>query len=183
MRNIFISLTLFIAFSSFTPVTVEADDHGKRNKHREGHHEQELQEDAVPTPTNDLYLTTCGSCHMAYPPGLLNAASWSALIQNADDHFGEVLSLDDADAQALENYLKEGAAEKTRGELARDISKDLGNKVVLRITDIPEIQKEHRKIKTEVLSRPSIGSLSNCVACHTGADRGVFDDDSVSIPH
>ena len=182
MNNSYILLTLAIAFSTFTPFAVEADDHGKRNRHREGHHEREYQEDSVPAPINDLYLTTCGSCHMAYPPGLLNAASWSALIQNADDHFGEVLSLNDTDAQELVNYLKKGAAENSQGELARDITKDLGNRVILRITDIPEIRKEHRKINTDVLSRQSIGSLSNCIACHTGADRGVFDDDSVSIP-
>jgi cytochrome c553 len=182
MRNLLVLLALTVAVSCFAPFAVEADDHGKRNKHRERNHERDFQDDAVPAPSNDLYLTTCGPCHMAYPPGLLNAASWSALIQGNDDHFGELLALENTDAQELENYLKENAAENTRGELARDISKDLGDRVVLRITDIPEIREEHRKIKGEVLSRQSIGSLSNCIACHTRADSGIFDDDSVSIP-
>lgn len=183
MRSVLTSLVLFVAFLAFSPVAVVADDHERHNKHREGHHERELMEDAIPGPSNELYIEACSQCHMAYPPGLLNEASWSALIQGADDHFGEVLSLDKADAQEIVEYLKEGAAENTRGELARDISNDLGNRVVLRITDVPEIRKEHHKINAEMLSRQSIESISNCVACHVGADRGVFDDDSVSIPH
>jgi len=182
MRKLFVFLALGIIVSSFLPFAVEADGHEKRNRHRERHHERECQEEAVPAPRNDLYVTICGSCHMAYPPGLLNAASWSALIQSADDHFGEVISLDDNDAQELKIYLRVGAAENTSGELARDISEDLGNKVVSRITNVPEIRNEHRKINTEVISRQSIGSLSNCIACHAGANRGVFDDDAVRIP-
>ncbi|WP_152512993.1 diheme cytochrome c [Desulfovibrio sp. X2] len=178
-----ILMVLAMFFSSLAPFAAEADDHGRHDRHRERHRGQELVEDAVPAPANDLYIKTCGSCHMAYPPALLNAASWSALIHGSDDHFGNALSLDENDAQELERYLKESAAENAPGELARDISEDLGNRVVLRITDVPEIRKEHRKIRAEVLSRQSIGSLSNCIACHTGADRGVFDDDSVRIPH
>ena len=37
-------------------------------------------------------------------------------------------------------------------------------------------------IQTNVLTHESIGSLSNCGACHTGAEKGIYDDDSVTIP-
>ncbi|MGE4297147.1 MAG: hypothetical protein AB7E47_03885 [Desulfovibrionaceae bacterium] len=159
----------------------EAGDHGERHRHREGHHEREL-EDAVPAPDNALYIATCGACHMVYPPGLLNAASWSALLRGSGDHFGEMLGLEDTDAALLDTYLRSQAAEATQGELAGDIARDLGARVVSRITEIPEIRKEHRKLPAAVVARKSIGRLSNCIACHRRADGGVFDDDSVSIP-
>jgi mono/diheme cytochrome c family protein len=33
-----------------------------------------------------------------------------------------------------------------------------------------------------VFVRPSVGSFSNCIACHTTAEKGVYDDDHVTIP-
>jgi hypothetical protein len=53
----------------------------------------------------------------------------------------------------------------------------------MRITDIPYIRKKHREINPGVLNRESIGSLSNCIACHTTAGEGIYDDDNVNIPH
>jgi mono/diheme cytochrome c family protein len=29
---------------------------------------------------------------------------------------------------------------------------------------------------------PSVKSAANCSACHAGADRGVFDDDALTLP-
>jgi len=58
----------------------------------------------------------------------------------------------------------------------------LGSVVPSRITDIPYIRKKHRKIPPNVIEGKSIGSLSNCSACHTKAEEGVYDDDYVIIP-
>ncbi|MBU0973733.1 MAG: diheme cytochrome c, partial [Proteobacteria bacterium] len=38
------------------------------------------------------------------------------------------------------------------------------------------------EISPDVLNRESIGSLSNCIACHTTAEDGIYDDDNVKIP-
>ena len=38
---------------------------------------------------NPLYQEECGSCHMAYPPGLLPGRSWEKLMTGLADHFGE----------------------------------------------------------------------------------------------
>jgi mono/diheme cytochrome c family protein len=160
---------------------VLADEH-KERKHSKEHHGEEAMEDALPVPEDGLYLSTCGACHMAYPPGLLNGESWSALVRGAGDHFGENLGLDEVDTQALETYLVAGAAENTPGELARDIARDLGSQIVTRITDVPEIRDEHHELSEAVLARPAIGGLANCAACHTRALDGVFDDDTVRIP-
>ncbi|MDZ7696298.1 MAG: hypothetical protein U5R49_04980 [Deltaproteobacteria bacterium] len=31
--------------------------------------------------------------------------------------------------------------------------------------------------------RESIGSFSNCAACHTTAEKGTYDDDGIQIPN
>lgn len=50
------------------------------------------------------------------------------------------------------------------------IVKRLGSEIPMRITQIPYIQKKHHEIGPDVLKKEAIGSLSNCSACHTGAD-------------
>jgi hypothetical protein len=64
----------------------------------------------------------------------------------------------------------------------RQIMRSLGNQVPLRITDIAYIRKKHHEISPNVLKRESIGSLSNCFACHTTAENGIYEDDNVNIP-
>ncbi|WP_459915644.1 hypothetical protein [Desulfocicer niacini] len=46
----------------------------------------------------------------------------------------------------------------------------------------PYIIKKHHEISQKVLNRASIGSLSNCIACHTIAENGNYDDDNMNIP-
>ncbi len=60
--------------------------------------------------------------------------------------------------------------------------KSLNGKTPLRITEIPYIQRKHRGIEPEVLNRKTIGSLSNCIACHTTAEQGNFNEGYVTIP-
>ena len=38
-------------------------------------------------PANPTYAEECGSCHLAYPPGLLPAASWAKLMAGLRQHF------------------------------------------------------------------------------------------------
>jgi len=42
--------------------------------------------------------------------------------------------------------------------------------------------EKHHDLDPTILDRPSIGSLGNCIACHTSADQGDYDDDYVVIP-
>ena len=52
---------------------------------------------AAATPVPPTYQQTeCASCHLAYPAGLLPAASWQRLMNNLPRHFGTDASLDPA---------------------------------------------------------------------------------------
>lgn len=123
-----------------------------------------------PAPVNSTWKTECGACHLAYPPQLLPARSWRALMSGLDKHFGADASLDPAAAAEIAAFLE------------RYAKRDRGVTTSLRITDTPWFQRKHRKISDAVWARPAIRSSANCSACHTGAERGHYDDDTVRIP-
>lgn len=124
----------------------------------------------------------CGACHVFYAPELLPAGSWRRILSAPDDHFGESLSIPAETAQEIAIYLEANAADRSSSKRAGKIMSSLGGATPLRVTEVPYILKKHHKISTDVLRRPSIQSLANCVACHRTAANGVYDDDSVAIP-
>ncbi|NQT55388.1 MAG: hypothetical protein HQ551_04095 [Desulfobacteraceae bacterium] len=73
-------------------------------------------------------------------------------------------------------------AEHSSAKRAVKIMRSLGNRRPLRITDTFYICEKHHEVPNSVLKRDSIGSLSNCSACHTKAEMGIYDDDYVVIP-
>lgn len=124
--------------------------------------------------TDTLTYNECSACHMAFPAGFLPARSWSAIMHNLENHFGEDASLDETDRQAIEDYLAANAADS--GNRSSKFLRSLNGTTPLRITDLRWWQNEH---DGEVSQRAwkQAGSKSNCSACHRGAERGYFDDD------
>jgi cytochrome c5 len=133
------------------------------------------------TPS-EVYQAECGSCHLAYPPALLPAASWQRLLGGLDDHFGENAELDPEMRAKLEGWLVEHAAESAGSKRGRKILRSLGGQVPLRISQTPYILRKHEDVRSSVFARPSVGSRAHCNACHAGAERGDFDDDRARIP-
>jgi aldehyde:ferredoxin oxidoreductase len=60
--------------------------------------------------------------------------------------------------------------------------KSLDGQTPPRITETPYILKKHEDISPDVLKRKSIGSQSNCPACHTTAKEGIYREKFVVIP-
>jgi hypothetical protein len=163
------------------------DDHDrgdeKRRYRKRYRNESEHYGTRYLTPANNPnYLEQCGACHFAYQPELLPSGSWEKILAGLDDHFGEFIELDPDSKKIIGDYLKVNAAEHSSAKRAVKIMRSLGNRTPLRITQIPYIQEKHHEISPEVFKRESIGSLSNCSACHKTAERGIYDDDSVAIP-
>ncbi len=135
------------------------------------------------TPANNpTYVQECGGCHFIYQPELLPFGSWKKIFDRLKDHFGEDIELDPEGKKIIVEYLKTNAAENSSAKRAVKIMRSLGNRTPLRITDIPYIQEKHHEISPSVIKRESIGSLSNCSACHTTTEKGIYDDDYVIIP-
>lgn len=125
-------------------------------------------------PSNPLFQGECGSCHVAFPPRLLDAPSWRALMGNLSKHFGTDASLDTVSRDAIEAYLIANASPRER--LGVD------GKPTQRITRTAWYLRKHDEIASGVWQRPSIKTPANCAACHREAEQGNFNEHQVRIP-
>lgn len=119
------------------------------------------------------YNAECGSCHMAYPPGLLSRKSWQNIMQTIANHFGTDASIDSKNRDEITTWLIKNAASQSQFNESG---------IQNRITTTAWFKSEHVKIKPEVWKRSSVRSRSNCGACHMEADGGIFHDTNVKIP-
>ena len=113
----------------------------------------------------------CGACHMAFQPRFLPAASWKLIMSQLDNHFDEDATLDEKTAQHITDYLTKHAGRDRR--FRRALKK---GKPPLRITELRWFVREHRH-EVSRRARKRAGTMSNCVACHRGAEKGYYDDD------
>jgi hypothetical protein len=137
-----------------------------------------------PPVTHKLTRDECGSCHMAYPAGLLPARSWVRMMGTLDKHFGEDASLPPAEVQEITRYLTANAADNPQATLRmRRIASGIARAAApLRFTETPYFGYVHDEVPSYVWKRAKIGSKANCIACHTRADSGSFDEREIKIP-
>jgi hypothetical protein len=120
----------------------------------------------------------CGACHMAYPPGLLPARSWAAIMANLADHFGENAELDAETTRGITDYLTSRAA-AAGNAVGRKLRGLQPSATPLRITELPWWRQKHDKrgrVAPATLVRRGAKRESDCIACHADANRGYFDD-------
>ena len=135
--------------------------------------------------TSETYKEECGAFHFPYQPGLLPAASWRKLLapRALEDHFGENAELDEGLRMQLLTLLEQGAADTSYYKRSRKIMASLDGETPLRITEVPYIRRKHHEIPARLIKpNDKVKSLSYCDACHQQADKGSYDDDTVSIP-
>lgn len=137
-------------------------------------------------PVNDtLYAKECASCHFAYQPGLLPERSWVKLMEDLENHFDTDASLDVEDNQKILKYLVDNSAEKfTNYKRSKKINRSIPKgETIIEITKTPYIIKKHREIRESLITQKEVGSLSNCMACHTTADIGSYSERDIDIPN
>ena len=120
-------------------------------------------EEGVPAIADDIVKKECGACHMAFQPQFLPADSWRKIMQGLQDHFGEDASLDEETTRHIGDYL------------ASHAGRSRGSKPVTRITELGWFVQEHSD-EVSSAAKKRAGSMANCVACHRGADKGIFED-------
>lgn len=118
--------------------------------------------------TDPLTLEECSACHIAYPAVFLPKASWNAILDDLGNHFGEDASLGEDAVAQIRAYLTGAAPERVRGV-------DNANPI-LRISELPWFRHEHGQWALDhAAADPDIGTISNCAACHRGAEKGWFE--------
>lgn len=138
----------------------------------------------VAAVNSPLYKEECGSCHMAYPPGLLPERSWKKVMSGLESHFGDNAELDADTAEKISLFLYKHSAEKSSYRRSRKIMQRMGkDDAPIRITETPYFLHEHDEIPSKMIKgNKKVNSLANCNACHSGAEKGLFDEDGVNIP-
>jgi nitrate reductase cytochrome c-type subunit len=139
-------------------------------------------------PVSDKqYQEECGACHFAYQPGLLPAKSWEALLNEKAlrNHFGANAELDKDALKDIRDYAIRNSAGNSWYKQSRKIAVATENgPTPLRITDLHYISRKHHEIPEKmILGNKDVKSLSFCDKCHTQAAKGVYDADTVNIPH
>jgi hypothetical protein len=119
------------------------------------------------------YTQECASCHLAFPPGLLPAASWRRVIDNLPRHYGGDASLDPALTRKLSAWLEAsaGAGKRAREQPPED-----------RITRAAWFVREHDEVSAATWKLPAVKSPANCHACHTQAEQGDFSERHIRTP-
>ncbi len=125
------------------------------------------------TPINTKWKAECGACHVAYPPRLLPAKSWKSLMGGLDKHFGTDASLDAATSKEILAFLETNASRR---------KPDPAAKPQLRITETRWFKSEHDEVPARLWKSPQVKSASNCMACHTRADSGDFNEHNIRLP-
>lgn len=123
--------------------------------------------------TNAKWKEECGSCHIAYPPKLLPAESWKALMGGLDKHFGTDASLDAATHAEISAFLLDNAGKRKRDATA---------KPALRISETAWFKREHDEVSASTWKSPTVKSAANCSGCHTQAESGDFSEANIRVP-
>jgi mono/diheme cytochrome c family protein len=127
----------------------------------------------MPAQVPPVYKQECAACHMAYPPGMLPAASWQRIMGGLERHYGSDASLTPEQVQQVSAWLQAhaGTYKRVREEPTQD-----------RITRSAWFVRKHREVDAAVWQRASIKGAAQCNACHTQAEQGQFDEHQVRIP-
>ncbi len=129
------------------------------------------------------FVAECGSCHTLYPPHLLSRESWSRVMDNLEDHFGDDASLDDKTRVSIRDYLLKNSAESSTKESAFYILQSLkGSENIIAVTQTPYWKKRHKNIDKTIFSSNEIKSKANCKACHSDIEKGLIEDVNIKIP-
>jgi hypothetical protein len=131
----------------------------------------------VLVPTDGAYLKECGTCHHAFSPELLPAASWRGVMQRLDDHFGDPARVDAATQRAITDYLIANAADRATNGQSRAIMGSLRpGEAPLRITQVPYIAGLHATVLDPLWNgTPRPKTLTECGVCHNDVKSGDFN--------
>ena len=130
---------------------------------------------------NQAWAKECSACHIAFHPSLLPAASWSAMMDDLANHFGEDASLDAATTADIKTFLTANAAEGW-DTLPANRLRNVNPDKPLEITATRFWTFMHGDLPEALFKSKPVGAKQNCAACHADAATGLFAPQSIDIP-
>ena len=184
-------VTLAVGLVALGPLGAALSDAGGSPRHAgEGRSQWPRARADVAPVLDPTYAAECGSCHMAYQPGLLPALAWARIMDPAAlaEHFGDDASLPAETVNAITTYLTPNGADQGHGQRAHAFAVGAPglsgpDGALPRITESAYFRRKHQEIPERMVSaNPEVGSFSQCNRCHQGAGEGVYNEDQVRIP-
>ena len=178
MKSIFISIGSLLVLGAVTIPFVWS------NEDREAWLEYGRHSTGVALLSNPVYKEECGSCHMAYPPGLLPTATWQKVMSGLANHFGDNAELDNDTQTKITDFLVSNSANQSNYRRSRRFATiDDKNEPNMRISETPYFKHEHEKIPLRLVTgNKEVVSFSNCNACHRKAEQASFRERDIHIP-
>ncbi len=105
-----------------------------------------------------LYLESCGSCHVALPPAIMPTETWRRLLQDTQHYGQSIPQLVDPPRQIIWDYLQSYSRTGSQGA-----------RLPYRIAESQIFKGLHPEVQ---FAQPV--KVGSCVACHPGADRFNF---------
>jgi len=177
------NISLLIGGIMLSASTLAWSEGWEHESHEHASRIQQSQAAMHPTARKD-YRNECASCHMLYPANLLPTRSWKHIMSSLEHHFGENAELDQEDTQRITSYLVQHSSDEDRNYFGNRINRSIPkNRATMRISQTRYFLRKHDEIPQRFVSgNKKVGSFSNCIACHHGAEHGSFDEDDVIIP-
>lgn len=123
-----------------------------------------------------LVKEECGSCHLAFAPSMLPAKSWQRMMVNLIRTSGITPVLI---RPSPKNHPLSRCQRRRRrwSALQQQVAEGRGlGQCPQRITELPKWVREHRKVPDWEWRHKDVRTKANCVACHTGAEQGYYDE-------
>jgi hypothetical protein len=136
-----------------------------------------VQAETFPVVTDTSVVKECGDCHMVFPPQTLPQATWTTIIGDLSNHFGEDASLDAATTASILNFHVNNASDVSQ---VRAATKWRMNTQPTRIITASRFIAKHRGCEA-AFAHESVKSPANCIACHADMQKTGSTKENISF--
>lgn len=131
----------------------------------------------IPATAPPAFQAECGACHLAFPPALLDAPGWRAVMGQLDQHYGDNASLDEPTRRAIQDFLvRHAGGDKVRAPATRSGEPP-------RLTATPWFNRKHHEVPAADWRDAKVNGPANCGACHTRATDGSYREREIVMPN